>query len=487
MGTAIRFIVLLAIASATSYATAQTTRFTYQGKLTDSGAPQAAYQMQFKLFDAAAAGSQIGSTVENASVSVTDGIFSVNLDFGANVFSGADRYLEIGVRRNAGESYVTLSNRQQIASTPYSIRTLSAQQADVALDAQKLGGVAANQYVTTTAVGNAFVRNDTALQTANFNISGNGTIGTQLGIGRAASGGIRTDSQGTIRSIDSISTSILAETTGGTNAWARFYAITPSQRWAWGSSQNFNGNQFYLVDDTFGASRMTIQPGGGAIAFPFGNVAIGSPSPPASRLFVNGGPVWTNNGWGASLELASASAIGWRPNGSNQSFGIGQTGGGLYFFRTPASPGNPSGALTYDMLINDQGNVGVGTVTPNAKLTVVGNVTQDAGSFGVPKAMVFVLANGTMGRCYNGFLGQSATPNGSATTGCGIAISGSAGLYKVNFGVPVGSRFFVATPHGDFTAKSVQTSVFNSTTVEVSVTDSPTGVNTVSDLTLILY
>src|SRR5215218_1413002 len=108
-------------------ARAQTNAFNYQGKLTDAGAPQATYQIQFKLFDALSGGSQIGSTIDNPSVTVSGGVFSVKLDFGANVFTGADRFLEISVRRSAAESYVTLSPRQQIASSPYSIRTLSAQ------------------------------------------------------------------------------------------------------------------------------------------------------------------------------------------------------------------------------------------------------------------------------------------------------------------------------------------------------------------------
>lgn len=49
-------------------AEAQTTLFTYQGQLTDSGTPQATYQMRFRLFDALASGSQVGGTIENASV-----------------------------------------------------------------------------------------------------------------------------------------------------------------------------------------------------------------------------------------------------------------------------------------------------------------------------------------------------------------------------------------------------------------------------------
>jgi hypothetical protein len=43
---------------------AQTTTFTYQGKLTDGAtAANGTYQFQFKLFDAASGGNQIGQTI----------------------------------------------------------------------------------------------------------------------------------------------------------------------------------------------------------------------------------------------------------------------------------------------------------------------------------------------------------------------------------------------------------------------------------------
>lgn len=175
------FIGLIFVCAAASATFAQTTVFTYQGKLTDSGTPQTSYQMEFKLFGSPGGTDQIGSTITNPSVSVTQGVFTVNLDFGAAAFPGADRYLQISVRRSSAESFVTLNPRQQITSSPYSIRTLSAAQADVALDSNKLGGIDANQYVTTASVGNTFIKNLMTQQTgANFNIDGNGTAGGTL-------------------------------------------------------------------------------------------------------------------------------------------------------------------------------------------------------------------------------------------------------------------------------------------------------------------
>lgn len=181
MRASVLIMVLLAAFAGT--ASAQGTSFNYQGRITESGAPgNGSFQMQFKLFDALTSGTQIGSTITNSDVTVADGVFSIRLDFGSSPFSGADRYLEIAVRRNSSQSYTVLSPRQQIASSPYSIRTLSAAQADVALDSQKLGGVNASEYVTNSST--SFIRNQSTVQSpASFNISGNGSIAGNLGVG----------------------------------------------------------------------------------------------------------------------------------------------------------------------------------------------------------------------------------------------------------------------------------------------------------------
>ncbi len=157
---------LLLIAGA---ARAQTSVFTYQGKLTDGGTPaNGNYDLQFALWDSASAGMQIGSTQTVSSVAVSNGIFTVTLDFGAGAFPGASRFLEIGARASGGGSFTTLAPRQQITSTPYGIRSASAAAAD---NATQLGGIAAS----------GFIQNSTALQAStNFNISGNGTAGGTL-------------------------------------------------------------------------------------------------------------------------------------------------------------------------------------------------------------------------------------------------------------------------------------------------------------------
>ena len=111
---------------------AQTTEFTYQGSLKDGAATATGtYDFEFRVYDLAAGGSQIGSTNGRSGVSVSAGIFAVNLDFGSG-FPGADRYLEIAVRPSGGGGFTILSPRQKIASAPYAIKSLNSSTADTA-------------------------------------------------------------------------------------------------------------------------------------------------------------------------------------------------------------------------------------------------------------------------------------------------------------------------------------------------------------------
>ena len=79
---------------------AQTTAFTYQGRLTDGGnAASGLYDLQFKLFDAVTGGNQIATTVTRDDVTVTGGVFSTGLDFGAMANSTR---LSSGARQASG-------------------------------------------------------------------------------------------------------------------------------------------------------------------------------------------------------------------------------------------------------------------------------------------------------------------------------------------------------------------------------------------------
>src|SRR5688572_25679410 len=93
--------ILLVLSAGT--ASAQTTSFAYEGQLSIGGLPAGGdYDFEFKLFDDLSSGAQQGATVQRLNVKVSNGVYTVTLDYGAAVFTGADRFLEIGYRVAGG-------------------------------------------------------------------------------------------------------------------------------------------------------------------------------------------------------------------------------------------------------------------------------------------------------------------------------------------------------------------------------------------------
>jgi hypothetical protein len=94
--------------------------FTYQGRLTDGAVPaNGPYDLEVRLFSAASGGAAVGPTVVRDDVSVTDGLFTVGLDFGAAAFEGSARWLELAVRPGASTgAYTTLAPRQELTASP---------------------------------------------------------------------------------------------------------------------------------------------------------------------------------------------------------------------------------------------------------------------------------------------------------------------------------------------------------------------------------
>ena len=113
---------LTALGLSLNSAQAQGTAFTYQGRLNDAGnLPSGTYDMYFSLFATSSGGTTLG-VVTNRPVAVSNGLFTVTLDFGSGVFTGAARWLEIGVRTNGSSGfYTTLAPRQQVTPAPYAI------------------------------------------------------------------------------------------------------------------------------------------------------------------------------------------------------------------------------------------------------------------------------------------------------------------------------------------------------------------------------
>lgn len=158
---------------------AQGTTFTYQGRLDDGGTPaNGLHDLRFRLFDAASGGVQIGSTVCVDNVSVTDGIFTAQIDFGQQFATTAQRHLEIEVRSDTGllcgdsTGFVLLSPRQQLTAAPMASHANSA----FTLDAAD-GSPASAVYVD--AIGNVGI--GTLAPTARLDVRGGAMLVESLG------------------------------------------------------------------------------------------------------------------------------------------------------------------------------------------------------------------------------------------------------------------------------------------------------------------
>lgn len=124
----------LVLASAALAAEPLTTAFTYQGHLQNVSGPASGPQaMVFQLYDAASGGNPVGPALvfdgqggNPPPVVVADGLFTASLDFGAGVFDGQRRCLQVTVAEEPQ------SPRQELTAAPYALHALNGPgQADV--------------------------------------------------------------------------------------------------------------------------------------------------------------------------------------------------------------------------------------------------------------------------------------------------------------------------------------------------------------------
>jgi hypothetical protein len=379
------FIGLVFVCLTASAGLAQTTAFTYQGKLSDAGNPaNGAYDIQFKLFDALTDGTQQGATFTNPTVQVTGGIFTVELDFGATVFDGAARYLEICVRPAAkADPYTVLTPRQAITSTPYAMRSAAAGAADglsvacvncvtssqiASVEGTQVTGVIPVESVPTgsgnyiqNAVAAARAGRPSVAQEGGFDLTGDGQLGGNLivnggvGIGKTPSPGIKLDVLGNV---------LMTQGNGGV---MQFY--TPNTETgmstlvgAGRADMRFDGAMFKLVAGLI-ADGPPSAANGIAIST-IGAVGIGTNNPSAKLDIApgNGGAIrfgTPNIETGMSIQhVVGAGRADVRFDGTTLKL-VTIAGGGV--------PGSANG-----IAINTSGNVGIGTLDPTAKLQVVG-------------------------------------------------------------------------------------------------------------------
>src|ERR1017187_770507 len=149
---------------------AQGTAFTYQGRLNDATNPaNGSYDLRVAVYNTLTAGTQQGNLLTNTATGVTNGLFTVPLDFGAGIFNGNARWLEIGVRTNGTGTFTTLAPRQPVLPVPYSIFANTASNVSGTLPATQLSGTIPVAQLPTAVVTNG---------EAGVNLGGNLSVGS---------------------------------------------------------------------------------------------------------------------------------------------------------------------------------------------------------------------------------------------------------------------------------------------------------------------
>ena len=383
---------------------AQSTAFTYQGRLDGSAGPvNGTYDLTFGVFSVSSGAGQVGSTLTKSGTLVTNGLFTVTLDFG-NQFSGADRWLEIGVRTNGAPSFVTLAPRQPLTSTPHAITAVSVSGSVSAANltgsvpsasltsvpAENLTGSVPSASLTSVPAGNltgtmgdARLSANVALRSGGNTFTGNQSISGFLGIG--------TTTPNANLEVLSSSTAEIVGTAHGSQALfigqkangspASPTAVQSGNELAWFGARGYTGSGF---SGTRAAMKMQ-----------------------ASEN-------WTGSANGADLLFANT------PNGSSTS--------------------------VERMRITQNGFVGIGTATPVASLQVSSSNPQ-----------IYVTASGGG---YAQFIGQSA--NGSldtptaVTSGQNLVWFGAQGHDGVSYSASRAAIMMRATQNWTTSAKGTE-------------------------------
>ena len=173
----ISFFLGLLFLGVVARSSAQSTAFSYQGQLNDGGAPaNGSYDLRFAVYNAVTNGTRISAWLTNSAVSVSNGLFTTTLDFGAGIFTGPNYWLDIAVKATNVTSFTALAPRQPILPVPYAIFANSASNVLGPLSAAQLTGTVGSSQIA-----------GTYANTVNFSSSGSTFAGTFIGNGSSLS------------------------------------------------------------------------------------------------------------------------------------------------------------------------------------------------------------------------------------------------------------------------------------------------------------
>lgn len=325
---------------------AQTSAFTYQGRLLENEHPaNGVYDFRFALFAHPAIRDPYTDYLTNSAVPVADGLFSVVLDFGPEAFNRSSAWLEIGVRTNSNlprpPAFLQQGPRQRLTAVPWAMRA---------------GGLPAGA-VTETELADGAV---TALKLGPGAITaGNIAAGTIVNADISASAAIADTKLATLSTAGKVANSATTATSANTGN-------TIVARDAAGS---FSAN-------TITAAAATLQASGVAN---HDNLRIKKTGVPAST---NVQFVLSHRSDGTALWLYGYDGTTYR-NVQGWDYGNNSV-------RFPANG--------QDLFINEGlGRVGVGTASPQQRLHVTGNTRVDGSGAGTANPALYVTNATTTG------------------------------------------------------------------------------------------
>lgn len=327
---------------------------TYQGQLKNNGGPaNGSFSMEFRLFDALASGNPVGPTLafdgqggNPSPVNVTDGLFTVALDFGAGVFNSDRRWLEIKV---AGQ---TLTPRQELTAAPTAL---------YALNADRLDGLSSASFLQAVPVPLALSGTHATHIIRGENASTANSSAGVLGVSTAASG----FTYGVFGQSNS---------TNGFGLYGYATAATGPTYGVWGQSLSTSG--YGVVGSNSATSGLTYG----------GSFGVASTSGRAVNGMANAATGTTYGGYFESASTSGTGVYARASAGSGSTYGVNSeclsTSGIAVFGLAGASTGITYGVYGQTLSTSGYGVVGYAQATSGTIYGVLG-ATNSAGGYGV--------------------------------------------------------------------------------------------------------
>jgi len=355
--------------------------FTYQGKLENNGSPaNGSFDFEFKLFDAAASSTQVGTTLARSGVAVSQGYFTVQLNFGSP-FTGTALWLEIAVRTAGGGVYTPLLPRQALNAAPYALGLVPG---------ASIQGAIGNLYILS------------AQNTTGHAIEGVAGGGGRGVVGRSNTG---TGVYGYASGVNQSTKAVMGENDSTSGIGVAGYANAGQGQTVGVSGTSYSPDGFGVRGFNSAASGKALGVFGESISL--SGIGVWG----EGNVGVQGRSIYPD-GYGVSGAAVNPSGVSYGVAGiSFSTTGVGVSG------YTNATSGVTKGVIGWS---DSSSGVGVYGYNPSTNGTTYGVYGQSESTSGYA---IYGLANATSGNTI-GVFGGNKSPNGVGVAGLATSVSG---------------------------------------------------------------